>query len=179
LQLLLRVAADGYKTRFWIDKTPTRDMVQSVPVLAETWPKARFVFMKRRGLENLMSRLRKFPAIGFEAHCVDWAAIMYDWRKVRSSVPGKFVEIEQRSLLLDPVGWAERVGAVIGLDEAEIRALGARLSSERAEMTDPTAQIFADISETGWSAEMIEMFRATCGPEMDAYGYTYDGRYSK
>jgi hypothetical protein len=152
-------------------------MVQSVPILAETWPNARFVYMKRRGIENLMSRLRKFPGISFEGQCLDWAAIMSDWRKSRPSIPGRFVEIEQRSLLHDPAGAATMVGALIGLGAPEIAALGAWLSGERAEMTDPTARIMADIAETGWSAEMIETFGAICGAEMQAYGYTWDAGY--
>jgi hypothetical protein len=177
LHLLLRLAADGYTTRYWIDKTPSREMVQSVPILAETWPNARFVYMKRRGIENLMSRLRKFPGVSFQAQCLDWAAIMSDWRKVRTSIVGKFVEIEQRSLLHDPGAAAAMVGALIGLDGAEIAALGARLSGERAETTDQTASIIADIAETGWSAAMIESFRAICGLEMRAYGYAWDASY--
>jgi hypothetical protein len=179
LHLLLRVAAGGYTTRYWIDKTPSREMVQSVPILAETWPNARFIYLKRRGIENLMSRLRKFPRISFEAQCLDWAAIMSDWRKSRLSIPGRFVEIEQRSLLCDPAGAAAMVGALIGLGPPEIAALAASLSGERAEMTDPTARIIAGIAETGWSEEMIETFRAICGPEMQAYGYTWDASYCK
>jgi hypothetical protein len=177
LQLLLRAAADGYTTPYWIDKTPNREMVQSAPLLAETWANARFIFMKRRGIENVMSRIRKFPRFGFEAQCLDWAAVMSDWRKVRSSIAGNYIEVEQLSLLRDPLGSAGIIGALIGLDKAEIEVLGKRLGAERAEMTDPTSRIVADIAETGWSAAMIETFRAICGPEMAAYGYSWDASY--
>src|SRR5262249_49232975 len=155
LRLLLRAAAAGYTTPYWIDKTPNREMVQSAPLLAETWFNARFVFMKRRGIENLISRIRKFPRVSFEAQCLDWAAVMSDWRKIRSSIAGKFIEVEQRDLLRDPVGAAGVIGALIGLDKAEIEAFGERLGSERAEMTDPTSRIVSDIAETGWSDAMI------------------------
>jgi hypothetical protein len=177
LRLLLRAAAAGYTTPYWIDKTPNREMVQSAPFLAATWANARFVFMKRRGIENLMSRLRKFPRVSFEAQCLDWAAVMSDWRNIRSSIAGKFIEVDQRDLLRDPIGSAGVIGALIGLDEAETEALGERLGSERAEMTDPTSRIVADIAETGWSPAMIDTFRAICGPEMEAYGYTWDANY--
>ena len=138
---LLRLAVAGYTTPFWVDKTPSREMIQSVPILAETWPNARLVFMKRRVLEHLMSRLRKFPGGSFEWHCRDWAGIMSDWRQIRASIPGKFIELEQREMLDDPSGSAEGVGAFVGLDATEIEALGARLDSERAEMTDPSARV--------------------------------------
>jgi hypothetical protein len=176
---LLRCAAAGYSTPFWVDKTPSREMTQSVPMLAETWPNARFIFMKRRALENVMSRRRKFPDHPFVVFCRDWAEIMSEWRSVRTSIPERFIELEQRTLLGDPAGVAARVGGFLALDGAEIAALTTRLGSLRTEVTDPSARTITDISNTGWSEEMVEIFRAVCGAEMAAYGYTWDERYAE
>jgi hypothetical protein len=124
-----------------------------------------------------MSRARKFSGGRFAMQCQEWALIMADWRTVRTVIPDKFVELEQRALLDDPGGVAERVGALLSLSRLEIEAMQARLEAVRTEVTDPTARVLADIAETGWSPEMIETFRAACGAEMAAYGYTYDERY--
>jgi hypothetical protein len=179
LKSLLRVVADGYTTQYWIDKTPTPEMVQSAPLLAESWANARFIFMKRRGIENVMSRLRKFGGANFEGQCLNWATIMSHWRETRPSIVGKYVEVEQLSLLRDPVGSAATIGGLIGLSEPEITALATQLGETRAQVTDPQMRIVADIVETGWSDEMIATFRRICGPEMEAYGYSYDEGYHR
>ena len=179
VQGLLKQLAAGYTTPFWVDKTPSRESVLSVPFLARTWPNAQFIFLKRRGLENMMSRLRKFPQTNFERHCLDWALIMSDWRTVRSSISERFIELEQRSMLADPSGTARQVAELLCLDEIEAEALRTELATVRTEVTDAAAHVVNDAAETGWSAEMIARFRAICGPEMEAYGYTFDGRYSE
>jgi|SRR6516162_7911118 hypothetical protein len=178
-QRVLRGLAAGYTTPFWVDKTPSLQMVRSVPILARTWPNARFIFMKRRGLENVMSRLRKFPTARFDGSCRRWASIMAEWRTVRASVPGKSLEIDQRTLLDKSDTAAELAGAFLDLGDPEVEALALQLRDLRPEVTDPTARVLDDVSETGWSSEQIAAFRVICGPEMEAYGYTYDGRYSE
>jgi hypothetical protein len=177
VQRLLRRLAGGFTTPFWIDKTPSHEMIVSIPIVAETWPNGRFIFMKRRGLENIMSRLRKFSTAQFEGSCRRWAEIMAEWRKVRSTIPGKFLELDQRTLLHDPDGSALQVGTLLGLPATEIDALATQLRVLRPEVTDSPERVISHIDETAWSSEMIETFRRMCGPEMEAYGYTYDARY--
>jgi len=176
IELLRRLTA-GYKTPYFFDKTPTYQMVASVPILAQAWPGARFIFMKRRGLENMASRIRKFAEMDFAGSCRDWAIIMSGWRSVRSVVPNRFVELDQRTLADDPDAAATRVGALLDLEPAEVSAFANVLRHERPEVTDPSASIIADLSELHWSAHQIETFRGVCGAEMDAYGYTYDAKY--
>jgi hypothetical protein len=178
-QRILRGLTAGYTTPFWVDKTPSLRMVRSVPILAHTWPNGRFIFMKRRGLENVMSRLRKFPTARFDGSCRRWASIMGEWRTVRASVSRRFLEIDQRTLLDEPGTTAERVGALLNLGDTEVETLAAQLRALRPEVTDPTARVLDDVSQTGWSPEQISLFRDICGTEMEAYGYTYDSRYSE
>jgi hypothetical protein len=179
IRSLLRRLTTGYTTAFWVDKTPSIELVRSVPLLAQTWPEARFVFMMRRGLENVMSQLRKFSRADFEESCRRWAQIMAEWRRVRPSIPGKFVEVEQRSLRDDPRGAAGLVGTLLQLSGHEIAGLAAQLAHVRIEVTDPAEQIVATMTDTGWSDEMIATFHKMCGSEMEAYGYTDDERYRR
>jgi hypothetical protein len=174
---MVRRLASGYTTPFWFDKTPTYPMVASVPILAVAWPNAKFIFMKRRGLESMRSRLRKFSRVDFRASCTDWALIMAGWRNVRKTVPGRFIEIDQRDLDKGPRTVGVSVGKLLGLDSPEVDAFVNVLKSERPEATGPSTRPIGGVSELGWSEEQFDIFREVCSKEMEAYGYTYDGSY--
>ncbi len=178
IELLRRLAA-GYTTPFWFDKTPTYQMIASVPILAYAWPQARFIFMKRRGLENMRSRLRKFNDINFMDKCHDWALIMSGWRTVRDTVPGRYIEVDQRTLADDPEATAAAVGALLALPPSEIEAFAQVLRSERPEATGPSSSIVAGLAELHWSEKQVDVFREKCGAAMEAYGYTYDASYCR
>jgi hypothetical protein len=173
----LRSLTADFTSPYWMDKTPTYQMVASVPVLADAWPNARFLFMKRRGLENVRSRLRKFKGQNPTFACKDWTLIMSGWRNVRSSITGRFLEVDQYDMATDPALTAERVSALLQLDPKEAEGLRDCLSGERPEATGVPQDIVGDVAELGWSDEDLNQFREICGPEMSAYGYTYDGRY--
>jgi len=36
-----------YQSNIWLDKTPGIEMIDSVPIIAKTWPNAKFIFAKR------------------------------------------------------------------------------------------------------------------------------------
>ena len=57
----VKLSADLFPTARWLDKTPTVEMVRASVLMKEIWPNARFIFMKRRVIENVLSRLRRFP----------------------------------------------------------------------------------------------------------------------
>ena len=174
---LMRQFSAGFTVRYWADKTPTSDMVRSVPVLAEAFPLARFVFMKRRGIENVSSRLRKFPTSSFEFDCREWVASMAAWRAVRDQVTGRFVEIDQCDLSRKPEQVADRIGVLLSLSAEEIERLGKQFRDRRPEATGSDSGVVSNITGVGWTNEMIDLFRKICDAEMQAYGYTYDERY--
>jgi hypothetical protein len=176
---LLKRATAGYAAPTWYDKTPTYEMVASVPYLAEIWPEARFLFMKRRGLETIASRLRRFPDSNFEGNCRDWTTIMGGWRGVRDVVSGRLLEIDQLDMRREPAATAERIGQLLGFDSAEVASLGTTIRQARPETTDPLSVVIDDVSRMGWTPQQLDYFRYVCGPEMEAYGYTYDGRYRR
>lgn len=81
----------------WFDKTGNPDMIFAIPVLLKLWPESVFIFAKRRAIENVKSRLKKFPNHNFDYHCSDWAKNMSAWRQIRTQLPAsKFVEIDQQ-----------------------------------------------------------------------------------
>ena len=56
-----------------VDKTPGLPMLRALPLLMLAFPNAKVVYCQRRGLENVASRMRKFPKAKFEGHCQQWA----------------------------------------------------------------------------------------------------------
>jgi Sulfotransferase family len=174
---LLRRLTGGFTTPYWFDKTPTYQMVASIPLLSQAWPNAQFIFMKRRGLENVRSRIRKFTRSDFSSACHDWALIMREWRIVRDAIPGRFIEIDQHTLALNPGAAAASAGRLLNLNPEEVEALTNVLRHKRPEALVGAECIISDLSELDWSTEQVEKFREECDAEMIAYGYTYDARY--
>jgi hypothetical protein len=108
----------------WIDKTPNSDMVHLAPRFKKIWPRSRFIFMRRRFLENAASRSRKFPQLPFERSAKEWSQVMGAWLQVRPHLEGDAIEIDQMFLSEEPELVGERLTRFLSLTEAE----GARLS---------------------------------------------------
>ena len=71
LHEVLKMEAALHQQLPWFDKTGNPEIVPAIPVLRRLWPESVFVFAKRRAIENVMSRVRKFPKHSFEYHCTD------------------------------------------------------------------------------------------------------------
>lgn len=169
--------AEMFPTRKWIDKTPRPQMISAARLMQEMWPNARFIFMKRRGIENVVSRLIKFPEISFRDHCQDWATSMEAWLTVRDLLKPAALEVEQLALARAP----DRVGTVIGQHLAMPRDAVRRLKrSLRSDLPEQSSDIRAprvNISNVGWTGSDITEFRRICGSMMAAFGYGYGEEY--
>src|SRR3954469_5424274 len=81
----------------WVDKSGNPEMIGAIPALMKLWPDSHFVFAKRRAIENIVSRLKKFSQHNFEYHCRDWARNMQAWRIMRDNVPkASRLEVDQQ-----------------------------------------------------------------------------------
>ncbi|HUO54702.1 MAG TPA: sulfotransferase [Rhodoblastus sp.] len=162
----------------WFDKTGNPEMIEAVPTLLDLWPEAVFIFAKRRALENIVSRLKKFPAHNFEYHCRDWARNMEAWRLMRSNIPqDKFLEVDQQDLIRDPRAAAAGIGRLLGLAESQIAAMSGLFQMDRPQETEAgTAQRVLALADL-WDEPKRNLFERICGPEMRAYGYSFDPRY--
>ncbi|MEO8714474.1 MAG: sulfotransferase, partial [Acetobacteraceae bacterium] len=100
--VFIDLARARFDTPFWIDKTPSNHMTAGVPLFAAIWPNARFIFMKRRAIENMASRMRKFSGSVFETHCRDWSDGMQLWAKVRGPLAARAQEVDQLTLAREP-----------------------------------------------------------------------------
>ncbi|MEB3065660.1 sulfotransferase [[Mycobacterium] zoologicum] len=164
----------------WFDKTPSSDMIWAIPILRELWPSSVFVFAKRRGIENLVSRIKKFPDRPFEEQCADWAGSMAAWRNIRPQLPPEcFIEVEQRDMIQQPDWIARRLCTFLHADESAVQAACKVLSTPGAEESDKgSASKTLSLAESGWTQEQTETFLEYCANEMEEFGYTMDEHYN-
>ena len=171
------LAEQVFPSGYWIDKTPNSAMVQLAPMLKEIWPKAKFVFMKRRGIENLVSRSAKFPETAFRERCEDWRNVMEAWLRVRDGLGRDAIEVEQLDLVREPERVADDLIRFLAIPAAEAAGFREALASDRPERTAKTFGQVYDFETAGWSASEIKKFKEICGAMMAVYGYGYGERY--
>jgi Sulfotransferase family len=176
------------RTRMLLARLQTEGMIQCtslemilvIPILRELWPGSVFVFAKRRGIENVISRMKKFPDMPFENHCADWAGSMAAWRTIRPQLPpGCFIEVEQRDMIQQPERTARSLCAFLHVDASAVPAACKVMSTHRPQESEKgSASKTLSLAESGWTVEQTETFLKHCETEMKEFGYTMDEYYS-
>ena len=161
----------------WFDKTGNPEMLTILPSLKAMWPGAVFIFARRRGIENVVSRMRKFPEYPFEYHCRDWARNMAVWREVAPQLPdGCATEVDQQDMVRHPDRVAERLATLLELDGTD--AMRTVLERNRPQQTsEGSAARIENLASIAWTPEQVDVFTRVCGPQLEAYGYSLDDRY--
>jgi hypothetical protein len=161
-----------YPCERWVDKTPSAALIQSIPYLRTVWPEARFIFMKRSGIDNIISRERKFKTVSFEEHCQDWANVMRQWAEFKHFCGDKALEVDQWEMSNDARTIANRVSRFLGLESLEANKFAGVLENDHPEQTSGEWGRRRLLSETGWSEEQQNIFVDICGPTMIYNGYS-------
>ncbi len=174
--LFINLMKEKFETDCWIDKTPSNEMILVAPYLKTIWPSARFIFMKRRGLENIVSRQHKFSD-DFVMRCSDWVKAMLSWLQIRHELKGMAIEIDQLAMAREPARVANALGTFLELEREETDRLIIQLGSTRIEQTSADISDTLDIAGIGWSNDEINTFHDICGTAMRKYGYSEDKSY--
>jgi hypothetical protein len=173
----VKLLPELYSTKRWLDKTPTVEMVRASLLMQELWPNARFIFMKRRVIENVLSRRRKFPEDTTENHYSDWAAVMTAWLAVREKLGDAALEIEHRQLVLDPDAVATSIGGFLQIPDADAARLRRYLTKNRPEQTDENFGATYSLDRLELDENDARRLTTVCDPLMYALGYSYDETY--
>jgi hypothetical protein len=173
----VQLARDLFQATRWLDKTPTVEMVRAAPLMKEIWPNAKFIFMKRRAIENVLSRQRKFPADAVDRHYSDWVAVMTAWLEVREQLGDSVLEVEHRQLVLNPQTEASSIANFLELPEASAASFVSYICEMRPERTDPNFGATYEFDDLGLDEQDARKMRAACDPIMKAMGYSYDESY--
>ncbi len=164
--------------KVWLDKTPDGRMIRSIPYLIKMWPKARFIFTKRRAIENMESRLRKFKHLSFERNCEHWAASMELWDKMKENIPeSQRIEIDQREMALNPKNVAAQLVEFLKLSQSQGKKIEDIFKNERHEFTGGDERLVKSLCDLNWSKEDTDTFKKICLPWNKKFGYGEDSNY--
>jgi hypothetical protein len=163
----------------WFDKSGNHEMILAIPILRRLWPECVFIFAKRRAIENVVSRVKKFPRRSFEYHCQDWAKNMAAWREIRAGLPANnYIEVDQQDLIRNTDAISAKLSTFLALDTAQVGILARVFKSRRPQETAKgSAMQTYSLDSLGWSDAELEMFKVHCGAEMEAYGYGTGSEY--
>jgi hypothetical protein len=175
--MLIDLAPRLFSDSRWIDKTPNSDMVYLAPRLKKIWPNSRFIFMRRRFLENAASRARKFPEYEFERNAREWGRAMEAWLQVRSQLHGSAIEIDQKFLSEEPELVGDRVARFLSLTKIEEGRLTQALRYDMPERTSPNRPVDYDLSQMGWGDVENGYFAQYCEKPMRVFGYSTGTSY--
>jgi hypothetical protein len=146
-------------------------------MLLEIWPNARFIYMRRRGLENLDSRLRKFPGLDFEAQCREWALSVQGWYAIVDSLGSAAIEIDQLYMAQNPAQVAVALSGFLDLPASALDRVAQALAFDHPERTGERFGAAAELSDLAWPSGYLETFRSVCGEAMRLAGYSEDAGY--
>jgi hypothetical protein len=178
-RVVCQAAEAQYGNRPWVDKTGNPEMIAAIPIMLHAWPTSHFIFAKRRAIENVYSRLRKFPKLNFDYHCADWARNMAAWRQIKAEIPDlRAIEIDQREISAGPAEAAGRLAAFLALGDDAARRMTVIFETNRPQQTQSgSAERLLRLETTGWTDEQVRVFHKYCDIEMEAFGYSLDESY--
>lgn len=165
----------------WMDKSPGAEAVRVVPLLAELFPGAQFIFMYRNGITTVHSAVRLWADHDFwssetelfQAMCRAWADTMSSWREVRRLLPNRYIEIAQEELASRPCVVASRLAEFLGMPDARSRVADL-FQTKRLGSAFPDRPAGDYDYEIKWGEERKAYFISTCGQEMGAWGFEID-----
>ncbi len=173
-QSIKEIYAWYHRQRWWIDKTPGRNMIRSLPALLSIWPDLKLIYCKRRAIENVQSRLKKFPQLDLEQHSRQWVETARLWTEIKGQLTIPFIEVEHFDILHNRKGVGEQIAGLIpAVDPAFIQRY---LDGNHPQRTGgaPTVRSLQSIP---WSADEKALFTEITEDMMKAEGYDYSDAY--
>jgi hypothetical protein len=171
--LFRRLVEKNSPGEFVVDKTPTIEPLHALQHIEAMWQDAKFIFCRRRGIDNVMSKQRKWPDRPFENHCREWATVNDVWDEKKKGLRSGWLEVDFFHLVNAAEDVAERIGMLLGLTEEEVGLMARRLSATRPEISSPEPAKYAGFTDTGWSNEQSDQFTRICGATMQRSGYGF------
>jgi hypothetical protein len=172
-ELLLELHRKTYGEGPLVDKSPGAEDIDAAPLVLEFLPTAKFIFMKRRGIENVLSQLRRFPDFPFEGACHLWAQTMRRWLEVRDRLAPRWIEIDQRDLVDAPHTVGDRLSQHLGHGVPDEIADYITTHFPEKTRVGPYGD-YAALEHSGWDEQQRDTFSEICGALMAEFGYEID-----
>jgi hypothetical protein len=170
-EALLDLHDGHFEGSSWIDKTPGAEMIRAAGLIAARIEDARFIFLRRRGIDNVLSKRRRFPGLSFEQCCDSWRACVDAWAATEKDLGDRQLVIEQREMAHHPHVVARNTVEFLGGGDDEVRKLTHWLRDKPVEVTAGPTAPFVGIEDTPWSLEEKGYFLRTCAEPMSRLGY--------
>jgi hypothetical protein len=165
-----------HEGKTWFDKTAHGGMIGSLPFFIDLWPHAKVIFAKRRPIENLESRRKKFRHMSFAEHCRDLRYIYSTWAEIRDRIDN-WLEVDQYDLAIDPNRTVRSISEFLHLSTAAEMAFYDTVAHTHPEKSSPsyTPLKFFDLP---WPQNQKEIFIGELGEVMKLYNYGYETYYA-
>ncbi|MEY2641050.1 MAG: hypothetical protein RL150_443 [Candidatus Parcubacteria bacterium] len=162
----------------WVDKTPDNDTVLALPYLLQAWPDATCIIMKRRPIENIASRLRKFPHLSFEQHCIALRDVLVNMQRACERLPkDRYLVLDQYDIATKPQQTAKAIGIFLNLSIPQIEKMATIFEHRRPEFTGGDEQLLRSLEEMPWTPEQKTFFLDTFAELMPAFGWGLETTY--
>lgn len=161
-----------------LDKTPTVAPIRAAPDLASYHSEAKLIYCARRHVDNVHSKLMKFPDVTLEEHVEEWSHCHAAWLGARAKLDAQgqeYLELDFFDLATDCDGVAARIGAYLALDREETDSIARYLGSQRPQ-AEPGRDLtrFLRLSDLPWSDEQKAHFRDIASPVGATLGYGFE-----
>lgn len=164
----------------WVDKTADKELLYAVPHIRQMWPHAKFIFMKRRSIENIASRKRKFSHIGFKNHCMLWVELNELMLQTIQQLPKEsYMLIDQYDVATDPAGVARSLGVFLHLTPNQIESVERVFREDRPEFTGGDETNIRSLDAMPWTDVEKQTVRDVCGSLTERMGWSLTSSYYK
>ncbi|WP_394128926.1 sulfotransferase [Shewanella maritima] len=183
LENLRQLHRDMYGNAIVIDKTPGGPMIAALPMLLKVYPQAKVIYCKRRAIENVASRLKKFPKVSFTAHCKQWRNTHHQWNNAKNDIikthnrKNWFCVVEQYLLETQVEKESAKVARLIGLNSDQKQRFTGYFKHNSPQRTSKGGTMSLD--GINWSEDQKSTFMTICGKEMVRQKYSLDESYFK
>jgi hypothetical protein len=164
----------------WVDKTPDYDAIRDAEYLLHAWPHAKFIFTKRRPIDNVASRIRKFKTKTFEEHCQGLVDMLQGASKAKRALrPDSFIEIDQYDIATQPEVVARNIGAFLNLPLETIKNIEHVLRHDRPEFTGGDESEVYSLDMMPWTDAEKTIFKEKLGDLSEELGWSLGAQYYK
>ncbi|WP_118134215.1 sulfotransferase [Oceanicella sp. SM1341] len=165
--------SEHHEHQDYYDKTPGFQMLDAAPVIHRVLPEARFIHVRRNGIDNVASNLRNWERRGFKDACGMWKSALDAWFRVQERIADRTCEIEMDDLKTGSWRIHQEICAHLGLENRwsreEIEAYFGQGSPTSTVPLAPRAETTLEAMD--WTPEQKALFIETCGENMRRCGY--------
>ena len=184
---LIKLVRNAYTKTFssglFIDKTPGKLMLSMLDLALYAFPESKVIFCKRRGIENVLSRVKKFKSLTFEQHLNGWVKCFEQWNvshhKITSllKTDGWYTEIDQYYIANTPDYAASLLAESLSKEGILTEKLANIFKTSYPEAIDGKINPICKLESTNWTDAEKHLFLKICQPTMAEQGYSLDEYY--